>query len=250
MDVTGRLVLVTGASSGIGRATAVSLAAAGARVLVTGRDRDALAEVAAAARATALPADLADPAEVHRLAAAVPEHGTLDVLVNNAGVGWKGAFAGMAVHDLERLLAVNVHAPLLLTRLLVEPMVQRRQGSVVFVTSIAGLTAVAQEAVYSASKGAVEVFAAALRAEVRPHGIHVSTVAPGVVATPFFERRGTPYDRSIPRPLSPERVADVVVRAVREGGATYVVPRWLTLPARLRGALPGVYRRLAERFGE
>jgi short-subunit dehydrogenase len=121
---------------------------------------------------------------------------------------------------------------------------------VLFVGSVAGLIGVREEAVYAASKAAVQAFADSLREELAGSGVAIVTVAPGAVRTPFFERRGTPYDRRWPRPVAAERVAGVVVAALAAGrSGDYVVPGWLALPVRLRGALPGAYRRLARRFG-
>ena len=236
MNLTGATVLVTGGSSGIGRVTAQRFAAAGASVIVAGRDEAALAEVSE----RYIVVDLAQTIE--------PLAGLdVDVLVNNAGIGHAGDFAEMAVDRIDALVDVNLRAVLQLTHALLPGMLERRRGALVFVTSIAGLTGVPTEAVYAATKAAVETFADSLRAEVAPH-VSVSTVAPGVIDTPFFERRGEPYARSFPRPIPPERIADAVVRAARTGRAQQVVPRWLTLPARLRGAAPGVYRTLASRF--
>jgi short-subunit dehydrogenase len=118
----------------------------------------------------------------------------------------------------------------------------------VFVTSIAGAVGVPGESVYSATKAAVEAFAVVLREELRPAGVGVSTVLPGVVETSFFDTRGVPYDRRVPRPVPPQRVAAAVVRALERGTPRTVVPRWLAFPAWLSAALPGPYRALARRF--
>jgi short-subunit dehydrogenase len=121
-------------------------------------------------------------------------------------------------------------------------------AGIVFVTSIAGAVGVPGESVYSATKAAVEAFAVVLREELRPAGVGVSTVLPGVVETSFFDTRGVPYDRTVPRPVPPQRVAAAVVRALERGTPRTVVPRWLAFPAWLSAALPGPYRALARRF--
>jgi NAD(P)-dependent dehydrogenase (short-subunit alcohol dehydrogenase family) len=242
IDLDGAVVLVTGASHGIGRAVADTLTDAGAVVVAAGRDEKALAEVPAAGTVVA---DAADPASAGTLvAAAVERHGRLDAVVANAGVGWAGEFAGMDPARITELVDVNLRAPVLLARAALP--VLRRPGALVFLTSIAGLVGVPGETVYSVTKAGLETFAALLREEV--DGVTVSTIAPGAVATGFFATRGLPYDRSFPRPIPPDRVAAAVVAAIENGTARQVQPRWLALPARLSATMPKTYRALARRF--
>jgi short-subunit dehydrogenase len=194
--------------------------------------------------------DLTEPAGVEGLAeAALRMAGRVDILVNNAGSGWAGSFQAMPQEDLARLVAVNLVAPIRLTQALPPPMLSRGVGQLVFVTSIAGRLGVAGEAVYSATKAGLDAFAESLRFELRETGVDVAVLVPGVVATPFFQRRGRPYDRRHPRPLPAETVADTLVRLIWSGKAEAYLPRWLRLPVAVRGALPGGYRRLAGRFG-
>ncbi|MEU4667871.1 SDR family NAD(P)-dependent oxidoreductase [Amycolatopsis sp. NPDC023774] len=245
----GGTALVTGASSGIGEATARLLAAAGTHVLLHGRDRDRLAALAAETGGTALEADLMDPEAAGKLAErALAVTGGVDTLVNNAGLGWAGPLPELSPELLTRLVTVNLTAPLELTRALLPGMLARGHGRIVFVTSIAGRTGVAGEAVYAATKSGLDAFADSLRFELHGTGVEVGVVVPGVVRTAFFERRGRPYTRTTPRPVSAQRVAAAVVRATRRPG-DYYVPRWLRVPVALRGAVPGAYRALATRFG-
>ncbi|MFF0147797.1 short-subunit dehydrogenase [Amycolatopsis sulphurea] len=239
--------LVTGASSGIGAATARLLAAGGTRVLLHGRDRERLGALAAETGGAALPADLADPEQRCRLAERLAAE-ELDLLVHNAGLGWAGPLPELPAERLTRLMAVNLTAPLELTRALLPAMLARGRGRIVFVTSIAGRTGVAGEAVYAATKAGLDAFAESLRFELHGTGIGVGVVVPGVVRTEFFTRRGKPYTRSTPRPVSAGRVAAAVVRAAERPG-DYYVPRWLRVPVALRGVVPGAYRALATRFG-
>ncbi|ETK37207.1 hypothetical protein MPTA5024_05095 [Microbispora sp. ATCC PTA-5024] len=171
----------------------------------------------------------------------------MDVLVANAGEGWSGPLAAMPDGTLERLVAVNLTAPMRLTRLLLPAMAERGRGHLVYVASIAGALGVREEAVYAATKAGLLAFAESLRYEAP--GVGVTVVLPGVVDTPFFERRGRPYTRSRPAPVPPARVAAAVVAAVERGRAEVYVPGWLRVPARLRGAAPGTFRALARRFG-
>ncbi|WP_214109854.1 SDR family NAD(P)-dependent oxidoreductase [Acrocarpospora catenulata] len=245
MRLAGARVLITGASSGIGAATARAMAEAGARLVLTGRDRARLEAVAAETDGRVIVADVTGDTDILATRA-----GPVDVLINNAGVGWAGPFVGMPQARLAELVAVNMTAPMRLTRSLLPGMVAAGAGHIVFVASIAGAVGVGNEAVYSATKAGLLVFAEALHQELRGSPrIGVSTVLPGVVATPFFERRGAEYGRRWPRPIPPERVARAIVTAVREGRAESYVPGWLRVPARLRGAAPGPFRRLVRRFG-
>ena len=241
---------MTGATSGIGRVAAVKLARAGARVIPLGRDPEALEDVAAQTGNVGIRADLADPGEADRAAEqAVAALGRVDVLVNNAGEGFAGPFAEMSSEMAERLVRVNLLAPIRLARALLPPMIERQSGHVVNVASMAGHVGVGGEAVYSATKAALITFTDSLHYELAGTGVGVSVVSPGVVDTPFFDRRGKPYDRTYPRPIPPGAVADGIVRAIRSGKTQVFVPAWGSFPARLRGGFPGLYRSLARRFG-
>ena len=239
MRLAGARCLVTGASSGIGRATAKALQDAGAAVVGLGRDGSALAE-------PSIVCDLADPQQVERAAA---EAGPVDLLVANAGQGWAGNFAEIEPETVERLVRVNLLAPLQLTRALLPGMLVRGRGHVVLVGSIVGRVGARDEAAYAATKGGLTAFAESLRQELDGTRVGVTLVTPGVIATPFFERRGAPYARSFPRPVHAGRVAKAIVDAVERDRAEVTVPRWLTIAPRLHGVAPGLYRALAGRFG-
>ncbi len=250
MEIQGTVALVTGASSGVGRATALALAERGATVLLHGRNRSALDELAARTGGTAVVEDLAEPGAARRLAdqaQAVADR--VDVLVANAGAGFAGALSTMDDAGPPRLIAANLTAPVELTRFLLRPMLARGRGSIVFVTSIAGRIGVADEAVYAGTKAGLDVFAESLRLELHGSGVAVGVLVPGVVATEFFARRGRPYDRVRPRPLPAELAAAAVVRLIETGNAETYLPRWLRLPVTVRSVAPALYRRLATRFG-
>jgi short-subunit dehydrogenase len=244
--------LVTGASSGIGAATATALAAAGTQLLVSGRDEKRLAEVAARTGGAAVPADLAAPGGPTALAeaarGAAPDG--IDILVSNAGVGWSGPLAEMTAAKTAELITVNLAAPIQLAALLAPGMLKRGRGRLVFVSSVAGATGVAREAVYAATKAGLSAFAESLAYETRPHGVGVSVIVPGVIDTPFFDRRGRPYGRSWPAALPAERVARAIVGAIEHDRDVVYVPRWLRLPAFLHGTAPAAFRTLAARFGD
>jgi short-subunit dehydrogenase len=242
--------LITGASSGIGAAIAVRLADQGCRRLaLNGRDRPRLERIAARTGGLALPADLTAPGAPESLVAAAGAAGRIDLLVAAAGIGWAGPLWTMPAEVVDELLTVDLRATVQLVRLVLPPMLADGSGHIVLIGSVAGSLGVRNEAVYSAAKGALGVFADALRQEVHGSGVHITHVLPGVVDTPFFERRGAPYTRSRPRPLPPEQVADAVCRAMARGREQVYVPAWLRLPGLVRSAVPGLYQRLAFRFG-
>ncbi|MER7757569.1 SDR family NAD(P)-dependent oxidoreductase [Kitasatospora sp. NPDC097643] len=244
------VALITGASSGIGLATAIRLAEAGWQTLLSGTDRGRLEELADRTGGRALPEDLSKPDGPSRLAeAALATAGRVDALVASAGLGWRGPFADTPSDTLDRMIEVNFAAPLRLVRLLLPDMLERRHGRIVLVGSMAGQVGVRDESGYSATKGGLAMFAESLWYELRGTGVGVRLVLPGAVDTPFFDRRGTPYQRDRPRPVSAERVADTVVATITTERDRLYVPHWLGVPARIHGVAPGVFRRMASRFG-
>ncbi|MEV7789181.1 SDR family NAD(P)-dependent oxidoreductase [Streptomyces sp. NPDC088106] len=245
-----RAALVTGASSGIGAAVARRLGAQGWRLVRNGRDAGRLGRVAERAPASVFPADLTRPGAERRLTRFALDHtGRVDLLVAGAGVGRAGDFTAMPPSALDEVVEVDLLSTLRLVRQVAPHMVEAGAGRVVLVESLAGAVALRGEAVYSAAKAGLGAFADALRYELRGSGVAVGLVVPGVVDTPFFDRRGVPYRRSWPGPVPAERVADAVWSAVSWGRDEVYVPGWLRLPARVRGAAPGLYRRLAAVFG-
>jgi short-subunit dehydrogenase len=251
MELAGSVALVTGASSGIGAATAKRLARAGASVLVHGRDPGRTAETAAAVGGAAVVADLSGPDGVDALAAeALAAQGQVDVVVLNAGRGHSGPFVEMGEAEIEDLLALDLAGQIRLARRLLPGMLALRSGHLCFVSSIAGRTGVAGEAVYAAAKAGLDAFAESLRLELNGSGVTVSVVVPGVVDTDFFTHRGRPYDRATPAPVSADAVAAAIVDAVARERAEVYVPRWLQVAPTVRSLAPGPFRTLSARFGE
>lgn len=249
MNLDGAVAIVTGAARGIGAASARALTARGVKVIALSLETDELVETAKEIGAVPISADVRDPAHADDVVArALDTFGRLDLVVANAGVGHYGPFAEMSAERILDLVAINVRAPLLLARSAVTPMLEQHRGSLVFISSIVGALPVPHEAVYGATKAAIDAFADTLREELRGSGVSASTVCPTVVDTLFFRDRGEPYVRSFPRPINADRIASAVVAAAEQGKARYVVPRWMSLPMRIRGVAPTSYRAISRPF--
>lgn len=225
------LALVTGAGSGIGRATALALATRGARVIAVDIDEVAAKETAAACAARGTPAlayavDVADRAAVVDLASTVTDTvGVLDILVNNAGVGLTGPFLDTPLDDWDWILGVNLLGVVQFCFAFGRPMVERGRGQVVNISSGLAYTHRATEVPYGATKAAVLSLSRSLRADWRAAGVGVSAICPGVINTPIFAHsrvRGSSADptatartqRIFSRGHPPERVADAVLSAI------------------------------------
>jgi NAD(P)-dependent dehydrogenase (short-subunit alcohol dehydrogenase family) len=234
-DFAGRLVLVTGAASGIGRATALACAREGAHLALCDVDEAGLEATAGAARALgrrvlARRVDVADVAQMRAFGEAVhAEHPAVDVLVNNAGVGLGGGFLDTALEDWDWILRINLWGVIHGCHVFLPAMVRRRAGHVVNVASAAAFVASAQLAAYATTKFAVFGLSEALRDELRPHGIGVTAVCPGIIDTAITRTSrmvgpwATPAARETlvrayrRRGYGPDRVAAHVVRAIRRG---------------------------------
>lgn len=194
------LALVTGATSGIGRAIAFLLAARGHDLLVVARDGGALGELAVeldkvhGASCEVLMADLSLRSGIHRVARRIEAGGDLDVLVNCAGAGWYGPFADQDAEEAEALVDLDVLAITSLCRAAVGGMRARRRGMILNVSSTACFAPGPNGAVYHAAKAYVTSFTEALHEELRPHGVHVTALCPGLTPTGFQRRAGARRD--------------------------------------------------------
>ena len=245
MMLDGKVVLVTGASRGIGAAVALAVAAKGARVALVARtERDLEAVLAEAGGCGAFAAaDVADPAALADAVAKLEaDLGPIDVLVANAGIGAYGPFVDMEPDELERLVKVNVLGTMYAIKAVLPGMIARRRGHVVTIGSIAGRIGSPFEAVYAATKFAGVGLTEALAVEVEPYGIGVSVVNPGPVDSDFGNARGHPYNRERPKPVPPEDVADAVIKAIEQGRDELYVPKWFRPAVVTRHLLPPMFR--------
>lgn len=235
--LAGKTVLVTGATSGIGAATAVALGGVGAHVLTSGRDLGRLEALSARLpRATSLPATLDETGAAHRLADAALNLGPVDALVNCAGFGQVKSSRKFTEMEIDKHFAVNVRASMVLAIRLGEAMKTRKAGSIVNLSSVQGAIGTPHQVAYSASKGAVDAMTRALARELGPHGVRVNAVAPGLVATemwggalddPAFVEAAA-QNVALRRWATPEMIADVTLFLLSDAAA-YVTGQVITV---------------------
>lgn len=245
MNLEDKVVIVTGASRGIGAAVAHAVAAKGGRVGLIARTRRDLDEVLAAigGHGAVAPADTGDrDALVAAIASIEEDLGPVDVLVANAGIGQYGPFVDVDADEMERVVRVNVLGTMYAIQAVLPGMIARRRGHIVTIGSIAGRIGSPFEAVYSASKFAGVGLTEALAIEVEPYGIGVSVVNPGPVDTGFGEARGHPYDRHRPKPVPATQVARAVVEVVERDRPESYVPRWFQPAVVVRHLVPSMLR--------
>ncbi|WP_100481842.1 SDR family NAD(P)-dependent oxidoreductase [Mycobacteroides abscessus] len=270
-----RLVVVTGAGSGIGRATAMRFAKRGAHVVVTDLDLDTANEtvdliLAMGRNASAVQLDVTDPAHWADVARYVSiEYGVPDVLVNNAGIALGGPFLKLTPADWDRLLSVNLMGVVHGCRVFGEQMVERGSGHIVNIASAAAFTPTAVMAPYSVSKAGVKMLTECLRLELGPKGVGVSAICPGFINTSIGVhgtmvgvdpeiadasqrriQRIREFTEKLPwTPMSPELVARAVTRAIRLDLVVVPVKLESWFGYFVSRALPAVNRRLMAPFG-
>jgi len=219
VDPSGKNVLLTGATGGLGRAIAAALAAQGATLVLSSRKAAELDQLAASLPGTghrALVSDLADEGAALRL---LEQAGEVEILVANAGLPASGRLENLSQEEVGRALRVNLEAPVRMARELVEPMTARGSGHMVFVSSLSGKAATARASLYCATKFGLRGFALGLRADLRGTGVGVSVVMPGAIrdAGMFHDSKAT-----VPAVMgtsTPERVAAGVIRAITDDRA-------------------------------
>ena len=229
MQISGRVAIVTGASSGIGAAVAVDLARRGARVVAVARREDKLAETVDACRAhspesVAHPADVSDRDACEGVVKTTDSlFGRIDVLVNNAGISIHKNAARTTVDEIERVMAVNFFGAVNLTMAALPGMIERGGGSVVNVTSVAGYVPNAGESAYGASKAALSRWSHGLAVDLDRTGVHVGVLSPGPIDTEIWSLdEELTYDGKL---YPPQVVADGVAKMVEKRLTHLTVPR-------------------------
>ncbi|MBI2889944.1 MAG: SDR family oxidoreductase [Nitrospirae bacterium] len=224
-----RIVVVTGASSGIGKATALAFARQGAKLGLIARDQTALEDVAKTVRdsgqtAVVAPADVTKPKELQQaIQTLVRQFKTVDVLVNNAGYGVYGYFLEVPIEEQRALFETNFFGALHAILAVIPLMKAKKSGIIINVSSMAGLRPIPKFAAYSASKAALNSISEALRLELKPYGIHVMLVCPGTTATQFQKRARHFGKKAEPRHppkafvQTAEEVADLIVEGAASG---------------------------------
>ena len=220
----GKVALITGASRGIGLAIARGLAGLGAKVALCARDPQRLEKAAASLReagasVAAIPADVRNAHEIVPLVSKTEQSlGPIEILVNNAGIGYFGPVQEASEANWDSVLDTNLKAVFLLSRAVAPGMIQRRRGHIVNIGSLAGKSAFAGGAIYCASKWGLLGLTQCMAEDLRPHGIRVSAVCPGSVATDFSPHAG----KDTSKMLQPEDVAHAVEGIVTQTPQSFI----------------------------
>jgi len=247
MKISGTTALVTGASSGIGRDTAIDLARRGATVAICARRADRLEQTLAECRrhapqSRAYTCDVRDREQIRRtVAAARADLGAIDILINNAGVSAYHLFTEAPEEEFEELMRANYFSALYFTREVMPSMIERKTGAVVFVSSFAGRIATWRHTAYSASKFAMTGLAEALYYEVKSKGVHVAVMYPGVIRTEIFDKgAGFEHLRHVVEPqfLGTEIVTRAIAKAIEKERFELFAPERYTLIWKLRALFP------------
>ncbi len=240
-------MLITGATGGIGQAIARAFAREGATLLLSGRRLDVLEPLADELGAQAIACDLADREQVASLA---EQAGALDVLVANAALPASGVLTELSQEEIDKMLEVNLRAPVALARALAPGMIERGRGHLVFISSLAGKATSPASSIYSATKFGLRGFALGAREDLRAHGVGVSVVLPGFIrGAGMFAEAGIELPRGVGT-RSPQEVAAAVLKAIERNRAEIeVAPAALRLGAAFATVAPGLAASASRRMG-
>jgi short-subunit dehydrogenase len=247
MEITGRTVLLTGATGGIGHAIARALHARGAQLILTGRRADVLAPLADEVSGTALAADLSRQVDVERL---IEEAGHADIVVHNAALPASGDILSFSPEELDRALDVNLRAPIILSRHFAETLSNKGSGHIVFISSLSGKSGQGGAAVYSATKFGLRGFAQGLRGDLARKNVGVSCVFPGFIRDAgMFHEAGTQLPKGVGT-STPEEVAAAVVTAVeRNRFEVDVAPIGMRVLTSFASIAPATAARITRKVG-
>ena len=253
MDIKNKVVIVTGASSGIGEATARAFGREGAKVVLAARRMDKLHTLAqeinsmnTGAQTLVIQADLSKLEDIQAMIAQTLEKfGRIDILVNNAGFGRLDWLENLdPIKDIQAQIELNVLGVIQTTRQVLPVMMEQRAGSIINMCSMAGLVATPTYTVYAASKHAVHGFSEALRREVKPWGIDVSLIYPGGVVTEFTQHAGIKRKTNAKTPksmlLTAEQVANAVIKLVKRPRRMLIIPWLWSVTVFMNRFLPGL----------
>ena len=254
MNSTNQVVLITGASSGIGRCLAIDFAKRGAVVIGCGRSQERLDQTLTEVRraspsSTMIPCDVGNRQEVQSMVAGVlADFGKIDILINNAGIGMRKPFAETSVDTIEEIMRINYFGMVYCTHAALPSMIARGSGHIVNISSVAGIIGTLNLSGYCASKFAMNGFSESLYYELKPLGIHVSVICPGPVSTDFNRSFADTKPKS---PgflmLAPETVSRLVIRAIAAKKFEVIMPWSLALICRVARMAPGLFRAVALR---
>lgn len=248
MDIQNKTALVTGANGGLGEAIAMHLVNAGAKVIVTGRRAEALKAIAEKAGAKAIVADLAKRDDIKRIE---QEAGPIDILVANAAIPATGSFSEEVDEDfIDRTLDVNLKAPILMTKHFLAPMIAKRDGHLVFISSIAGRMPAKGSTMYCATKYGMRGFALALREDLHGTGVGVSTIFPGFIREAgMFAKTGVKLP-GVMGTKSPNDVGAAVVRGIQRNLSEVIVASFdQRFGAFMSTLTPNLISGITRRFG-
>ena len=250
-ELVPQVAVVTGGSSGIGAAIARTLAGRGWQLVLLARGEERLAEFAGELGAEQEVCDVADRAEVERIAAAVRErHPAIRLLVNNAGIPGGGGFLDLELDQIEKLVRTNYLGSVWCLRAFLPALEAGAPADLVNIASVAGTIAAGHSGPYSASKHAQLAFSRSVGVELAGSGVTVHTVIPGLIDTPGFPNRSRFRSRLLQGLVAdPELVADQVVRGIERNRLEQFVPRWYRPAAIVQAAAPGLLARAARASG-
>lgn len=255
MEFQDKVIIITGASAGVGAATARQFFAAGAKLMLAARGREALdaqaAELGDAQRVRISCCDVGQMADCQRLVdETIAAFGRIDGLVNNAGCNHRGAVAENRAADLAQVIEVNLRAPIVLSNLVLPHLQAAGGGAIVNVASLAGRVPLPHEASYSASKFGLRGFSLAMRDELRGSGVTISIVSPGPIETGFIlEDMDSVPDLVFSQPMSSaEQVATAIIDCARDGRAERAIPALSGALTTLGYLVPGIFRLLRPLF--